>query len=83
MGEFMKIISVLIMGVLIFTCFEILTASQSILDAVSFSLYIFKNNIFPSLFIVILLVNFKKETSTLMRMKLLKLKNIHLMNLMS
>ncbi len=50
MGEFMKIISVLIMGVLIFTCFEILTASQSILDAVSFSLYIFKNNIFPSLF---------------------------------
>ncbi len=46
----MKIISILIMSVLTFICVEILTASKSILDAVSFSLYIFKNNIFPSLF---------------------------------
>lgn len=46
----MKTISVLIMSVLIFICIEILTYSKSILDAVSFSLYIFKNNIFPSLF---------------------------------
>lgn len=46
----MKIISVLIMTILTFICFEILTASQSIIDSVSFALYIFKNNIFPSLF---------------------------------
>lgn len=46
----MKIISILIMTILIFICTEILTASKSILDTVSFSLYIFKNNIFPSLF---------------------------------
>ncbi len=50
MGEIMKIISILIMSILIYICFEILTASESILEAVSFSLYIFKNNIFPSLF---------------------------------
>lgn len=46
----MKITSILIMGILILICFEILTASQSIIETVSFSLYIFKNNIFPSLF---------------------------------
>ena len=44
------IISILIMSVLFFTCFEILSESESIIEAVSFSLYIFKNNIFPSLF---------------------------------
>ena len=33
-----------------FLCFEILTESKSILNAASFSLFIWKNNIFPSLF---------------------------------
>ena len=36
--------------ILVFLCFEILTESKSILNAVSFSLLIWKNNIFPSLF---------------------------------
>ncbi len=35
---------------LLFICKEILTESKSIMDAVSFSLSIFKKNIFPSLF---------------------------------
>lgn len=43
-------ISFLILMILIFICAEILTESSSILDAVSFSLSIWKNNIFPSLF---------------------------------
>lgn len=42
--------SVLIMIILIFISFEILTESESILKAVKFSLTIFKENIFPSLF---------------------------------
>ena len=42
--------SILIMFVLIFIGFEILTESDSILKAVKFSLTIFKENIFPSLF---------------------------------
>lgn len=45
-----KWLSVLILVVLIFICFEILTESKSILKSVSFSLSIWKNNIFPSLF---------------------------------
>ena len=45
-----KVISVVIIVILIFLCFEILTESKSILDSVSFSLSIWKNNIFPSLF---------------------------------
>ena len=45
-----KIQSVLIMIILLFTCFEVLTDSESILKSVIFSLNIFKNNIFPSLF---------------------------------
>ena len=40
----------LIIIVLFFICFEILTESKSILSSVSFSLSIWKNNIFPSLF---------------------------------
>lgn len=45
-----KWMSVVILAVLIFICFEILTESKSILSSVSFSLNIWKNNIFPSLF---------------------------------
>lgn len=45
-----KIQSIIIMIVLIFIGYEILTESQSILSSVKFSLNIFKNNIFPSLF---------------------------------
>ena len=45
-----KLISLFIIIILIFLCFEILTESKSILDSVSFSLAIWKNNIFPSLF---------------------------------
>ena len=45
-----KFNSVVIMLVLFFICFEILTESASILESVRFSLNIFKNNIFPSLF---------------------------------
>lgn len=45
-----KVISILIIFILIFLCFEILTESKSILKSVSFSLSIWKNNIFPSLF---------------------------------
>lgn len=43
-------ISFSILIILILICAEILTESKSILDAVSFSLSIWKNNIFPSLF---------------------------------
>lgn len=42
--------TVIIIFVLIFICIEILTESKSILNSVSFSLQIWKNNIFPSLF---------------------------------
>ena len=45
-----KIQSVLIMIILLFICFEVLTDSESILKSVIFSLNIFRNNIFPSLF---------------------------------
>lgn len=45
-----KGISVIIILILIFICFEILTESESILKAVSFSLNIWKTSIFPSLF---------------------------------
>ena len=45
-----KGISFIIIVILIFICSEILTESKSILDTVSFSLAIWKNNIFPSLF---------------------------------
>ena len=38
------------MIILLFICFEVLTDSKSILNSVIFSLNIFKNNIFPSLF---------------------------------
>lgn len=58
MGENMqKIISVLIMIFLVFLGFEILTESESILKAAGFSLTIFKNNIFPSLFPFFVLSN--------------------------
>ena len=42
--------SVLIMVVLLFVMFEILTSSKSIMDTISFSFGVWKNNIFPSLF---------------------------------
>ncbi len=45
-----KWITVIIIFILIFICVEILTESKSILNSVSFSLQIWKNNIFPSLF---------------------------------
>lgn len=45
-----KWMTVIIIFVLIFICIEILTESKSILNSVSFSLQIWKNNIFPSLF---------------------------------
>lgn len=46
-----KIISsVLIMAVLLFVMFEILTSSSTILETVGFSFNVWKNNIFPSLF---------------------------------
>ncbi len=45
-----KIASIFIMAILIFIGFEILTESESILKSVVFSLNIFRNNIFPSLF---------------------------------
>ena len=46
----MKLSNILIIIILFFLCFEILTESESILKSVSFSLNIWKNNIFPSLF---------------------------------
>ena len=45
-----KFNSIVIMFFLFFICFEILTESESILESVRFSLNIFRNNIFPSLF---------------------------------
>lgn len=42
--------SVLIMAVLIFVMFEVLTGSESIMETVGFSFGVWKNNIFPSLF---------------------------------
>ena len=45
-----KLKSVFIMLFLLFIGFEILTDSKSILNSVSFSLLIFKENVFPSLF---------------------------------
>ena len=52
MVNFMKKIceSVLIMVVLLFVVFEILTSSESIMETVGFSFGVWKNNIFPSLF---------------------------------
>lgn len=45
-----KVQSVFFMSILLFICFEVLVDSESILESVIFSLNIFKNNIFPSLF---------------------------------
>src|SRR5690554_2410058 len=45
-----KIVTVVILLVLGAFIFEILTNSSSILDSVNFSIGIWKNNIFPSLF---------------------------------
>ena len=45
-----KVESFLIMIILLFVCFEILVDSNSILNSILFSLDIFKNNVFPSLF---------------------------------
>ena len=42
--------SIAIMSLLLVIMFEILTSSQSIMDTVSFSFGVWKNNIFPSLF---------------------------------
>ncbi len=42
--------TVLILTILLFVVFEILTESESILNAVSFSFNIWKENVFPSLF---------------------------------
>lgn len=44
------ITSILIMCILLFIMFEILTTSESIMETVVFSFGIWKNNIFPSLF---------------------------------
>lgn len=49
--------SVFIMGVLLFLVYEILTESESILNSVDFSLNVFKNNVFPSLFPFFVLSN--------------------------
>lgn len=50
--------SILIMIILIFIMFEILTSSSSILETVSFSFNVWKNNIFPSLFPFFVLSHF-------------------------
>ena len=52
-----RIVSVVIMVVLLFILFNVLTASESILSSVSFSLNVFKNNVFPSLFPFFVLAN--------------------------
>lgn len=52
-----KLTSVLILIILSYIGYEILTESESILNSVSFSLNIFKNNIFPSLFPFFVLSN--------------------------
>ena len=52
-----KMTSIFIMIILIFIGYEILTESESILNSVNFSLSIFKNNIFPSLFPFFVLSN--------------------------
>ncbi len=52
-----KMVSILIMIFLMFIGYEILTESESILDSVDFSLSVFKNNIFPSLFPFFVLSN--------------------------
>ena len=52
-----KMTSIFIMIVLMFIGYEILTESESILNSVNFSLSIFKNNIFPSLFPFFVLSN--------------------------
>lgn len=52
MVKFMRkiCVSVLIMFVLIFCMFQILTSSESIISTIDFSFGVWKNNIFPSLF---------------------------------
>ncbi len=52
-----KLTSILIMAVLIFVAISILVDSESILRSVEFSLNIFKENIFPSLFPFFVLSN--------------------------
>ena len=47
---FQKIISTSIMTILLSIAFFILTESKAVMEAVLFSLQIWKNNIFPSLF---------------------------------
>ena len=57
-GEIMKKLeSILILLILMFIGYEILTESASILNSVIFSLNVFKNNIFPSLFPFFVLSN--------------------------
>ncbi len=50
-------INVIIMFILFFIVYEILTESESILSSVNFSLNVFKNNVFPSLFPFFVLSN--------------------------
>lgn len=45
-----RITSIIIMIILLFICFEILTSSSPILNSIKFSVSIWSNNIFPSLF---------------------------------
>lgn len=45
-----KTVSIIVLIIFLFLCFEILTESKSIMNSVNFSLTIWKNNIFPSLF---------------------------------
>ena len=52
------IVSIMIMIILLFIMFEILTSSTSIMDTISFSFGIWKNNIFPSLFPFFVLSDF-------------------------
>lgn len=42
--------SIIIMSILLFVVFEVLTSSNTVLESVDFSFSIWKNNIFPSLF---------------------------------
>lgn len=52
------IVSIMIMIILLFIMFEILTSSTSIMHTISFSFGIWKNNIFPSLFPFFVLSDF-------------------------
>ena len=52
-----RLLSILIMVILLYIGYEILTESETILKSVDFSLNVFKNNIFPSLFPFFVLSN--------------------------